>query len=50
MVEKGHTREEAEAEIGVLLALLDQFGPVELEVGTRDGNARATLRVKLNVE
>jgi hypothetical protein len=50
MVEEGNTREQAETQIGLLLTIIEQFGPAKLEVGTRDGRSHATLRLELNLD
>ena len=49
MVGKGNTRDEAEAEIGVLLAVLQYLGPVKLKLGRNDGRPRATLEVEVTL-
>jgi hypothetical protein len=50
MVEEGNSREQAETAIGLLLTVIDRFGPARLDVGTRDDKLRATLRVKLDLD
>ncbi len=47
MVEEGHTREEAEASIDVLLSAVEYVKKLSLEVGTRDGNTQASLELEL---
>jgi hypothetical protein len=49
MVNEGHTEEQAETEIGVLLAIVEALGKARLDVGTRDGNTQASLVLTLNV-
>jgi len=49
MVNEGNTQEQAETEIGVLLAIAKYLGRATLDVGTRDGHTQASLRLKLNV-
>ncbi len=49
MVEKGHSQEEAEGEIGVLMALVKALGKASLQVGTESGSPTATVKVTLNV-
>ena len=49
MVEKGHSRDQAETEIGVLLTLLSAFNQAKLEVGSQQGQLRATLKITLDL-
>jgi hypothetical protein len=49
MVNEGNTKEQAETEIGVLLAIVEALGKVKLDVGSRDGNTQASLVLELNV-
>ena len=49
MVEKGNSREQAEAEIGVLLTIVERVANVKLEIGSTGGQSRAILALKLNV-
>ena len=49
MVNEGNTEEQAETEIGVLLAVVEALGKVKLDVGSRDGNTQASLVLTLNV-
>ena len=49
MLEKGHTREQAEAEIDVLLSIAQYFQQVKIGVGGPSTEPRARLQVKLNL-
>jgi len=49
MVEEGHTREQAESELGVLMMALEYLGDVKLIAGVRDGQSRVRLQVDLNL-
>ena len=49
MLEKGHSPEQAEAEIELLLGILDRLGQANLSVGNQDGRTTAELEVKLNL-
>jgi hypothetical protein len=45
MVEKGHSRDQAAAEIGMFIAILESLGRVELEAGQHDGRTRIDMRL-----
>ena len=49
MVSDGNTQEQAETEIDVLLTVAEYLGNLKLDVGTRDGNTRASIELELNV-
>ncbi|MHC4591753.1 MAG: DUF3352 domain-containing protein [Planctomycetota bacterium] len=49
MIEKGSTREEAEAEADLLVTVLKHLGEAELRVGTADGRLYADLQLKPNL-
>jgi hypothetical protein len=48
MIQEGHTKEEAEAGIGILLTVADYFKGAKIELGRQDGRMRAKLEVELN--
>jgi hypothetical protein len=48
MLEKGHDREAAEKEIGVLLALTRHLGETSLRLGHADGALNLRLEATLN--
>jgi len=48
MVEKGNTLEEAEREIGLLLALAERLGEAELSLRKREGRLEALLELEFN--
>jgi hypothetical protein len=49
MVEKGKTKEEAEAEMGALIAILERVGQAKLQIGTKESLTRATLDLNPNL-
>ena len=49
MVEEGRTQEEAEAQIGILLSLVEYLGQAKLDVASRDGLSEASFQLKLNL-
>jgi hypothetical protein len=49
MVEEGNTREQAEAQIGMILLALEQLAGVKLDVGAKEGVSRAELAIELNL-
>lgn len=49
MVEKGHTRQEAENEIDMLTMLLNAVESLKLQIGTRPEGTQATLEVKVQI-
>jgi len=48
MVEKGHSRDQAEAEVGLLLALISLFKGATLELGAQDGSPIAEMKIALS--
>jgi hypothetical protein len=49
MVDKGASRQQAETNIDLLITALKAAGQVTLDMGSRDGQPRARLKVKLNL-
>lgn len=49
MINEGKTQEQAESQIDILLAVMEYLSQLELKVGTRDGQAQASLQLRLNV-
>jgi acyl-CoA reductase-like NAD-dependent aldehyde dehydrogenase len=49
MVEKGHTREQAESEIGMLLTIADSIAHIKLEAGDEAAKQLA-IELKLDVQ
>jgi hypothetical protein len=49
MVGEGNTKEQAETTIGVLLTILEHLGQATLSVGSREGQPRAALQLKLSL-
>ena len=49
MVEKGASRQQAETNIDLLITALKAAGQVTLDMGSRDGRTRASVKVKLNL-
>ncbi|MFH1921494.1 MAG: hypothetical protein ABIP48_16640, partial [Planctomycetota bacterium] len=49
MVEEGSTKEEAEAQIGILLTALGFLGQLKLDMATHDGQSEANIELKLNL-
>jgi hypothetical protein len=49
MVNEGNTRQQAEAQIGVILLALEQLAGIKLDVGAKDGVSRAELAIELNL-
>jgi hypothetical protein len=49
MIEEGHTKEEAEAAIDVLLSIAEYFGGAKIELGSDDGRMRAKLELEVNL-
>ncbi len=49
MIEKGHTRQEAEGEIDLLLSVVKFVDGIRFEVATREGRSEADLHVKLHL-
>jgi len=49
MVEKGTTQEQAEGQVDLLTTVLKYLGAVDLDMGRRDGQVQASLKVKLNL-
>lgn len=48
MVEEGHTRQEAEVEVGLILSAIDRLGMLRWRMGTGPEPSRAELVVELN--
>lgn len=49
MIEKGHSQEQAEGEIGALMAVVRALGEASLQIGSEAGSPSASLKVTLNV-
>jgi len=49
MVEKGNTHEQAEGEIGVLMAIVNALGEASLKVASKAGSPTLAMQVSLNV-
>jgi hypothetical protein len=49
MIEEGHTKEQAETEIDVLLTLAQYVGDLKLQLGTRGSQPHASLQMQLNL-
>ena len=49
MLEKGHTKDKAEFEIGMLLSILQNFNRATMNVGNVDGRTKANLKIELNL-
>ncbi|MBL7038599.1 MAG: DUF3352 domain-containing protein [Pirellulaceae bacterium] len=49
MIDDGHTKEEAEAAIGVILSIAEYFGGAKIELGSEDGRMRAKLELEVNL-
>jgi len=49
MLQEGKSAEKAEADIAVLLALVQRLGKAHLQVATRDAKTQADLELKLNL-
>lgn len=49
MVEKGNTPEQAEKEVGMVIAAMKYLDQLNLTLGSRDGQTSASLKVKLNL-
>ncbi len=47
MVEEGNTREQAEAQIDLILKVVESVRQLKLNVGTRDGQSRAALELSI---
>ena len=50
MIDDGHTKEEAEAAIDVILSIAEYFGGAKIELGSEDGRMRAKLELEVNLE
>jgi hypothetical protein len=49
MIEKGHSQEQAEAEIDVLEMLLGYLGKADVKIGSHDGLTEANVQLNLNI-
>jgi len=49
MIDDGHTKEEAEAAIGVILSIANYFGGAKIELGSEDSRMRAKLELEVNL-
>ena len=49
MLEKGSTKEQAEAQMDLVITLVKHLGRATLDVAARDGQPQATLQLKLNL-
>ncbi len=49
MLEKGHTKEQAESEIGMLFSVIQNFEGATLQVGNQDGQLKANLNIALDL-
>jgi len=49
MLEKGSTKEQAEAQMDLVITLVKHLGRARLNVAARDGQPQATLQLKLNL-
>jgi hypothetical protein len=49
MIEEGHSKEQAETEIDVLLTIARHIGQLNLTVGSQQGQPQAELKVELNL-
>jgi hypothetical protein len=47
MVNDGNTREQAEAQIGLIVKVAQSVRQLKLDVGNRDGLSRATLKLTI---
>jgi len=50
MVDKGSTKEQAEAEMGLLLSIVENIGQIKLDIGSEEGRTQATLQLKPNLQ
>jgi hypothetical protein len=49
MLEKGSTQQQAEAQMDLLVTIIEHLGRAKLDVATRDGRPQATLQLNLNL-
>ena len=49
MVEDGNTKEQAEAQVDLILMIVENLGQSKLSLGSHEGFIRATLQWKLNL-